>query len=110
MKSLKFTGGGEVFNALRGTIENLNFFHGGRQWDVVFTSEIVSLYSFFHETIDFTFDLVEISETWSRHGISLWESNLGLNLGWDKWESFSSIVLDTTWMWDVQMMVDIMRS
>jgi hypothetical protein len=107
VKSLEFTSRGEFFHAIGSTVENLNFLESGGKWDTSFTCEVVVLYSLLHETVDFTSYLIEISQTWGRHSVSFWESNLSLDLGWNKWESFSSIVLHSTWMWDVKMMVDI---
>ena len=56
-----------------------------------------------HELLGLLPNSVEISEIWETHGVCLWESKLVLDLMWHKRQSFRSVVLNSSWSWDVEI-------
>ena len=53
------------------------------------------------------FDLVQVSQVLFSLSVGLWEPELGLDLIRHKWQSFSSIVLNSTGSWHVHVMANV---
>jgi hypothetical protein len=78
------------------------------KWHFLFTSEIVLLDVLAHEYGGLFLNLIEISQILGLHSISFWELNSSLHIIWKEWKSLSSRILNTTKLWDMEVMVDLM--
>jgi hypothetical protein len=104
MENLEVAGFGHLLNIIIGSKHNFSFTEGRSQWNFTLSSEVVDCNLMLKELISLLSDHVEVSQVSLTIDVGLWESQLALDLIRNKRQLLRSVVLNSTWGWNIKIM------